>query len=99
MKMGDSYDDLILIGRARAKGAFSLVFVALLFGAAFADTISGRVVGAADGDTLMVLDSSKQPVYQFVAYGDGSSFWMFGNFLPFDHLHNTLYALPSAVSC
>jgi len=99
MKMGDSYDDPILIGRARAKGAFSLVFVALLFGATLADTISGRVVGAADGDTLMVLDSSTQPVYQFVAYGDGSSFWMFGNFLLFDHLHNTLYTLPTDVSC
>ena len=99
MKMGDSYDDPILIGRARAKGAFSLVFAALLLGVAFAETISGRVVGAPDGDTLMVWDSSRRPVYQFVADGHGSSFWMFGNFLPFDLLHKTLYTLPTDVSC
>ena len=99
MKMGDSYAYPNLIGLARAKGAFSLVFAALLLGAAFADPISGRVVGAADGDTLMVLDPSKQPVYQFVAYGHGSSFWMFGNFLPFDRLHKTLYTLQTDVSC
>jgi len=54
MKMGDSYGDPNHIGRARGKGAFSFVFVALLLGAAFAETISGRVVGAPDGDTLMV---------------------------------------------
>jgi hypothetical protein len=99
MKMGDSYDDPNHIGRARAKGAFSLVFAALLLGVAFAETISGRVVGAPDGDTLMVWDSSRRPVYQFVADGHGSSFWMFGNFLPFDPLHKTLYTLPTDVSC
>lgn len=31
-----------------------------MLGSAFADTISGRVVGVADGDTLTVLDSRKR---------------------------------------
>jgi hypothetical protein len=29
----------------------------------------------------------EQLVDQFVADGHGSSFWMFGSFLPFDRLH------------
>ena len=99
MKMGDSYVDPNLIGQSRANGAFYLVFAALLNGAALADTISGRVVGEPVGDTLMVLDSSKQPVYQFFDYGHGPSCWMFGNFLPFDHLHKTLRRIPTDVSC
>jgi hypothetical protein len=31
--------------------------------------------------------ASEQLVDQFVADGHGSSFWMFGSFLPFDRLH------------
>ena len=31
--------------------------------------------------------ANEQLVDQFVAYGHGSSFWMFGSFLPFDRLH------------
>jgi hypothetical protein len=34
-----------------------------------------------------VLLASEQLVDQFVACGHGSSFWMFGSFLPFDLLH------------
>jgi endonuclease YncB( thermonuclease family) len=49
-----------LTGKTRTKGFLALVFVSLLFGSAFAETISGRVVGVADGDTLTVLDASKQ---------------------------------------
>jgi endonuclease YncB( thermonuclease family) len=38
----------------------AVLWTCLLLGSAFADTISGRVVGVADGDTLTVLDSRKQ---------------------------------------
>jgi endonuclease YncB( thermonuclease family) len=37
-----------------------VLLLGLLLGSAIADTISGRVVGVADGDTLTVLDASKQ---------------------------------------
>lgn len=60
MKTGDSCCCPNLIGKTRTKGAFAIAFAALLFGSALADTITGRVVGVADGDTLTVLDSSKK---------------------------------------
>lgn len=37
-----------------------VLWAGLLLGTAFSETISGRVVGVADGDTLTVLDSSKK---------------------------------------
>ncbi len=37
-----------------------VLWAGLLLGTAFSETISGRVVGVADGDTLTVLDGSKQ---------------------------------------
>ena len=37
-----------------------LVLSALLLGVAHADTLTGRVVGVADGDTITVLDASRQ---------------------------------------
>ncbi len=37
-----------------------VLLLGLLLGSAIADTISGRVVGVADGDTLTVLDASRQ---------------------------------------
>jgi hypothetical protein len=39
--------------------------------------------------------ASEELVDQFVAYGHGSSFWMFGSFLPFDRLHKILDTLTS----
>lgn len=60
MKTGDPYCCPNLIGKTLTKGAFAIAFAALLFGSALADTITGRVVGVADGDTLTVLDSSKK---------------------------------------
>lgn len=60
MKTGASCCGPNLIGKTRTKGALALIFASLLFGSALADTITGRVVGVADGDTLTVLDSSKK---------------------------------------
>jgi endonuclease YncB( thermonuclease family) len=44
----------------RIPTLIAVLWTCLLLGSAFADTISGRVVGVADGDTLTVLDSQKQ---------------------------------------
>lgn len=38
----------------------SVAFISLLAGGAAADTLSGRVVGVTDGDTITVLDASRQ---------------------------------------
>jgi endonuclease YncB( thermonuclease family) len=37
-----------------------LILSALLTGAARADTLTGRVVGVSDGDTITVLDAERQ---------------------------------------
>lgn len=48
------------IADALATAPVAVMCAGLLLGSAFADTIYGRVVGVADGDTLTVLDGSKQ---------------------------------------
>ena len=41
------------------KGALQVLFLCLIFGSASAETIAGKVVGVADGDTVTVLDATK----------------------------------------
>jgi hypothetical protein len=44
-------------------------------------------------EVLRFFIASQQLIDQFVADGHGSSFWMFGSFLPFDRLHKMPYTL------
>lgn len=49
-----------LVTRALKTAPVAALWAGLLLGSAYADTIYGRVVGVADGDTLTVLDGRKQ---------------------------------------
>ena len=64
-----------VLGHLGFQGALDQTFGQLLEQAVFSDEVFRLFV------------ASEQLVGQFVAYGHGSSFLMFGSFLPFDRLH------------
>jgi hypothetical protein len=53
------------------------------------DKASGQLLEQAvlADEVFRVFIASEQLVDQFAVDGQGSSFWMFGSFLPFDRLH------------